>query len=307
MNGGFLQSTAWEQIQQNMGRKTWRLSDILVIRHDIAQGSNYLYCPRPLFNTRSLKDFLTEVAFHARLERSLFLKIDPIEPLSFNDGSIRMVPSESLQPQKTVILDLLKSEDVLLAEMHEKTRYNIHLAERKGVEVATMVNRELKKDMEVFWNILSATAERKKFHLHKQAHYEILMNARTNDFSNEFFFAHASTHTGAEVLAAAMINFYHKDTPSSHLSSATYLHGASSHTQKELMAPHLLHWRIIQEAKRRGFYFYDFWGIDEARWPGFTRFKLGFGGKVVEYPHAVDVVYRPFWYHMYRFMKKRTQ
>ena len=300
MNGVFLQSAEWERIQRHMGRKTWRIGGTLVIRHELRRGMNYLYCPRPSFAKKPLKDFLSEVEGLGRVEKSLFLKIDPIEPLSFADSNATTVPSVSLQPRKTVVLDLSQSEDALLAGMHEKTRYNIRLAERKGVEVTQVLDRELKKDAAAFWNMLSVTAERKKFHLHEKAYYEFLASTRTSDFSNEFFFARA----GDGVLASAMINFYHAAdaTPS----GATYLHGASVHEHKELMAPHLLHWRIIQEAKRRGCGFYDFWGIDEARWPGFTRFKLGFGGTIAEYPAAVDVVYRPMWYKLYQFLKKRA-
>ena len=93
-----------------------------------------------------------------------------------------------------------------------------------------------------------------------------------------------------------MINFY-GDT-------ATYLHGASSRKNKELMAPHLLHWRIIQEAKKRGLGQYDFGGIDEKKWPGVTRFKIGFGGSVVEYPPSVDIIYKPILYKIYRLARK---
>ena len=66
------------------------------------------------------------------------------------------------------------------------------------------------------------------------------------------------------------------------------------------MAPHLLHWRIIQEAKRRGFQYYDLWGIGEKRWPGLTRFKKGFGGEMVHYPPSIEIVYRPLRYRLYR-------
>ena len=85
----------------------------------------------------------------------------------------------------------------------------------------------------------------------------------------------------------------------------TYLHGGSSREHKELMAPYLLHWRIMEEAKRRGMAQYDLWGIDGDRWPGVTRFKKGFGGSGVFYPPSLEVVYRPLWYKIYRVMKER--
>ena len=93
-----------------------------------------------------------------------------------------------------------------------------------------------------------------------------------------------------------MVNFY--------LDTATYLHGASSLIHKDVMAPHFLHWRIMQDAKKLGMRSYDLWGIDEDRWPGVTRFKMGFGGRVDEYPRSMDIIFRPMWYKTYKTLRK---
>ena len=70
------------------------------------------------------------------------------------------------------------------------------------------------------------------------------------------------------------------------------------------MAPHFLQWRQILEAKKRGKNRYDFWGIDEKKWPGVTRFKRGFGGKEITYIGAWDLIYRPIWYKIYNLARK---
>jgi len=177
--------------------------------------------------------------------------------------------------------------------MHPKTRYNIGLAERKGVIVAKNVRRTPQDDFRVFWQLLEETSAREGFSLHPREYYEKLLGVSSHAFSNELFFArHQNT-----VLAAALVNFYRSSTS---IGVATYLHGGSLRDHRELMAPQLLHWEIIKEAKRHGFAQYDFCGIDKDRWPGLTRFKLGFGGEIVEYPHSVDIVYRPMWYGAYR-------
>ena len=144
----------------------------------------------------------------------------------------------------------------------------------------------------LFLGLLEETARRDGFHLHEKEYYKKLLEACSPQFSNELFFAEYK----GEVLAAALVNFYD--------SQASYLHGASSRAHKEIMTPFLLHWRIIQEAKKRGCRTYDLWGIDEEKWPGVTRFKKGFGGEIVEYPESVDVVYRPLLYKMYRFKQQ---
>jgi len=301
MNGAFLQTKEWEGIHRAMNRKTWRLKNILVVRHDLPRGFNYLYCPRPVFRDTPLREFLAAVEGVARQEKSLFLKIDPVEALAVSGLDARFRTSDPLQPRQTTVIDLSQSDEELLRAMHEKTRYNIGLAERKEVEVVPILHNNVKDDFATFWSLLSTTAEREEFFLHDRGYYELLAGLRTRDVANELFFAKIKD----TVVAAALINF-HRD-PVSGINGATYLHGASLRDNKEAMAPHLLHWRIMQEAKQRQFQFYDLWGINEKRWPGLTRFKLGFGGQVIECPASCDIVYRPFWYALYRWRKIRAQ
>jgi len=283
-----------------MGRKTWRIGGVLLIQHNLPRGFNYLYCPRPEFNQITFGKFVSEVSAIAKTEQSIFLKIDPREKISLEGDNARIGFSRPLQPQQTIVLDLSKSEDELLGAMREKTRYNIRLAERKGVEVVKVVYREAKEDFAIFWKLLSETATRQGFFVHQKKYYELLSNIRTSEMSNEFFFAHLRDDHD-EILAAALVNI-HRD-PLTGASSAAYLHGASSRDHKEFMAPHLLHWRIMQDLKHRNIDLYDLWGIDEEKWPGITRFKTGFGGSRIEYPASIDIIYRPVWYAIYKLMK----
>lgn len=294
MENCFLQSAEWEKIQQCAGRKTFRVGGVLLIRHEVARYFSYLYCPRPLFKKESPEEerLFMQIKKIAVAERAVFLKIDPQNSIP-EKWNLRtgMVRSTTTQPQESVIIDLLRSENDLLRGMHEKTRYNIRLAEKKGVEVSKVRCEDVGRDFEIFWTLLGETGARNAFFLHKKEYYRALFQAQSDLFSNELFFAVIE----GNVRAAALVNFYQ---PSG---MAVYLHGASSRDQKELMAPYLLHWRIIQEAKKRGLKGYDFWGIDEQKWPGITRFKLGFGGKRIAYPPSVDMLYRPWMYQGYRF------
>jgi len=283
----FLQSPEWENFQRSVGRETRRIEGQLIIQHKLPFGFNYLYSPRPHINNAD--SFLSKTELIAKEEKAIFLKIDPDEEfkgLKFKSLKV----SRPIQPQKTIILDLAKSEEELLSTMHEKTRYNLRLAERREVEIACS------GDFEKFWELLLETARRDRFRTHEKRYYEKLLAVKSENFSNELFFAEYQ----GKIIAAALINFY--ETGSHRI--ATYLYGASSREHKEVMAPHLLHWHIIRRAKKLGFLFYDLWGIDEKHWPGLTRFKKGFGGKVVEYPAAVDIIYRPIEYFFYRFVRK---
>lgn len=281
----FLQSSEWEIFQKLVGRRTYRIADTLLIAHDLPFARRYLYAPRPAFVSHETAErFAREAGELGRSERALFLRIDPLINLKF--GQPGAVPAPPIQPAETTTLDLRRSEEELLSGMHEKTRYNIRLAERKGVGVTPRGSDAI----EDFWEMLRETAGREGFRTHEPRYYRALTEIRSEDFSNEFFFA---TY-GGTMVAAALVNFYRP------AGTATYLHGASTRLWREVMAPQLLHWRIMREVKRRNFHTYDLRGIDAKKWPGLTRFKLGFGGALIEYPPSVDLIYRPLWYALYR-------
>lgn len=294
----FLQSPEWEAFERGLGRPTRRVQGAMIVRRDLPFGLHYLYCPRPaskIVNQESGTIFFTSVKKIAEQQKAVFLKIDPAEEIIIAGGAGGTIrPARAIQPRETALLDLAdRTGDELLAAMHEKTRYNIRLAERKGVIAGDLQSGK----SETFWDLLRETAERDGFRTHPKGYYEKLLTARSDDFSNELFFA----EYGGEVLAAALVNFYH---PASGAAQATYLHGASRDRHREVMAPHLLQWRIIQEARQRGCGAYDFWGIDEQRWSGVTRFKRGFAGREIAYPQSVDIVYRPIAYTAYEIAKK---
>lgn len=297
MPPSFLQSAEWEAFERSLGRVTRRIGGVLMARRALPMGFHYWYCPRP---PRLTGDFFTAARKIAKQERSIFLKIDPMEKIApdvFDNAGGAIRPGRAIQPTQSIILDLDKTEDEILGAMHEKTRYNIRLAERKGVSVRRGSSKIGEKDGKIFWGLLQETASRDGFRTHPRGYYEKLLKTRSDYFSNELFFAEYQ----GEILAAALINFYAPpDTPP----PATYLHGASAPRHRAVMAPHLLQWRIIQEAKKRGCRYYDFWGIDERKWSGVTRFKRGFGGREIAYPPSMDIVYRPAWYAVYRMMKK---
>ena len=98
-----------------------------------------------------------------------------------------------------------------------------------------------------------------------------------------------------KVLAAHLIIFFNK--------TAFYVHGGSSREFRQVMAPHFMHWHVIKEAQEKGYKFYDFWGIDKQKWPGFTKFKMSFGGKKIIYPGTFDLPLSKFWYNLYKIGK----
>ncbi|MEJ5311862.1 MAG: peptidoglycan bridge formation glycyltransferase FemA/FemB family protein [Anaerolineae bacterium] len=187
--------------------------------------------------------------------------------------------TRTIQPPRTIIVDIAPTEDVILAQMRSKTRYNIRLAERKGVTV----RQGTVDDTAAFYALMRETGSRDKFGIHSEAYYRRVF---------ELFLptGHAALLL-AEVegeLVAALVVFGLG-------AKAWYLYGASSDRHRERMPAYALQWAAIRWAKARGCTVYDLWGIPdfdeetlEAQFAersdnlwGVYRFKRGFGGKVV--------------------------
>lgn len=280
----------------------WRLDDGFIktniIRYDVRLGQNYLYIPYgPELNLELARDGLRNEVGHfvqyirhlARAEGSMFVKIEPMHDvvveLLMHNGMRLKHSSHHLQPVRTVVADLTQTEDELLDHLHHKHRYNINLAQRKGVTI------EESDDAEVFWRLLQQTAEHDDFRTHGMLYYKKLLRyfgQSEGDLRTRQFVA----LQGGRPIASVIIM--------EHGRTATYLHGAMDREHRSLMAPHLMHWELMKRYKQRGFAWYDFWGIDSAKWPGVTRFKLGFGARTIEYPGSFNFVAKPFWSWLYK-------
>ncbi|MBI4132127.1 MAG: peptidoglycan bridge formation glycyltransferase FemA/FemB family protein [Candidatus Sungbacteria bacterium] len=284
----FLQSAEWQEVQERMGRSTARLKGALMIRHDLPLGYHYWYAPRPALDAGTLGELLA----HSRSSGALLLKIDPALPLP---SGFPYRPGRSLQPAATIYIDCGLLDEALLAAMHPKTRYNIRLAERHGITVRSVSAPVDEGTLAAFLQLLRDTARRDGFAPHPPAHYRILLDLRSGQFSNVLFLA----EFGGQPIGAAIVNCY---LPSG---TATYLHGASSRPHRSLMAPHLLQWRIIQHVRAAGgLGRYDLGGIDDKLWPGVTRFKASFGGRAHHFPPSADYVFRRPSYLLYRLARR---
>ena len=335
----FLQSWQWGEFQKNIGRKIWRLAIVddlssggkipsprlvrlvrknsklvavaLIVKYNLPFGKSYLYCPRgPVMNESRISNMLfSEIKKIARKEKSFFLKIDPPVELSqkcFNN--FRKSFSE-VQPKDTLILDLEKSEEELSKEMKQKTRYNIRLAGKKGIKIAnyelgTINQKEFSQKFDFFWNLTKETSKRDKFISHNKEYYQKMLeslNDKSRSLDNkQNLYARLYLAEYEKKIIAANIVLYFGDL-------AVYLHGSSSSKYRNLMAPYLLQWKQIQDAKTQGYRKYDFWGItigeENKNWQGITRFKKGFGGKEKSYIGSYDLVFDNIRYWMYRLVK----
>ena len=343
-----LQSWGWLDFQNKFGFKTYRFvgaddsSTSLVEAHAVASvveyplkaGARYWYVPRgPIFSSTvtapQAKEFLTLLSQEAKKAKATFLRVDPALPeenqilqtLASHEQTV--VSPKQTQPQHTATLDLTKTDEALLAAMKPKTRYNVNLSQRKGVEVVHVqaptqhaeprqhVSNNIKinnnapvreqqhesstfeHNLAAFLNLLSETASRDGFSLHERAYYECMWRELIPAGLLDVYLAYHHTTLVAGIMVGSFAN------------RATYLHGASSSSYREVMAPHLLQWKAIQNAKTHGVTRYDFGGVapedagEDHAWSGLSRFKEGFGGSRETFAPAHDIITKPLWYKAY--------
>lgn len=270
----FLQSSNWANFQISRGVEVKLFSDeekkifFLAIKHLLPLGFSYFYIPRgPYFENN---DFNSETwtnlsrTFRSSDPKALFVRMEPVQ--EFLNTSLKK--TIDVQPSKTLLLNLKKSEEVLLAEMHQKTRYNIRLASKK--ELSFKISTEYCRE---FLDLLEETRQRDKFRLHSRSYYKNMIMSGTVEL--------ITVWSGRKLLAGSIL--------AKCGNTVTYVHGASSNQDRELMAPYFLHWQVIQRAREQGYTWYDWHGVDSKKWPGVTRFKTGFGGQIYGYSGTFDL------------------
>ncbi|MDZ4229696.1 MAG: peptidoglycan bridge formation glycyltransferase FemA/FemB family protein [Candidatus Veblenbacteria bacterium] len=305
--GLFLQSPAWSRFQQELGNVTkvlgWfdgaqliGLSSLSWRRLPLGWG--YWCCSKgPVWQTgvtpQAQAAALLQLYTALRAPKTLFVRLEPEFP---PPAARRTIDGE---PRATTVVDLSCSEAELFARMHEKTRYNIRLAERKGL---TFRWGDL-QEFAGFWSLLQETARRERFRTHNTAHYRTLLELfGAVPFSTpELACRLGLVEYQGELLAASLVVICNRQV--------TYLHGASSRTHHELMAPHLLHGAALRQLQAAGCVTYDLWGIQPpdgslSAWVGFTRFKLGFGGESVESPGTFDYPLARLSYLLYGIIRR---
>jgi peptidoglycan pentaglycine glycine transferase (the first glycine) len=326
-NAQFTQSWDWGEFRVSRGQTIKRyavaderggwLAAALFIFYSKRVCSGYWYAPRgPVLaaGARSnagavLRSFFESLEKIGLPKRALFWRIEP----AIEDGrSADVIPAgfcraHAYQPASTLIIDLSMDEEELISRMHEKTRYNIRLAGRKGVVVRQAKTPE---DVDVFIRLNQETSRRDGFvsrpSEYIRATHDFLRARRAQGGAGGMMSTIRLAEVRGEPLAASM-EVCCGDT-------VTYLYGASSDNKRNFMAPYALHWQAMREARASGRRFYDFHGVNpedesspyyKASWEGITRFKTGWGGRRVNYVGTWELPRRRLTYRAMRFFSGR--
>lgn len=297
----FLQSWEWGEFQQALHRPIFRLGIQrehklvaavfgFIRNHGLGIRSLTIYRGPMLDVQLPVVDYLE---LHAQLLRDVLelakkegvthLHIEPAtditSPITRKFETHQWIPISPDQPKAHWLLSLRPSLETLQSAQLPKTRYNINLAERKGVRTDQV---PWEKGLEEFLKLTHSTAIRKGISPHPDSYFRAM--AQTLAPLGFLHFTIASLDKTA-LVANIMLQFG---------GTATYAHGASADAARNVMAPHLLQWKQITDAKERGFHWYDFGGVAPAEageshpWFGISRFKRGFGGEEHLYFGAVE-------------------
>jgi lipid II:glycine glycyltransferase (peptidoglycan interpeptide bridge formation enzyme) len=226
----------------------------------------------------------------------------------------------AVQPPDTVLLSLDKTEEELLNNMKPKWRYNVKLAEKKGVTVTAYHAGDVGFDeaFNAFYDLFETTGKRDGISPHAKSYYNDLLtrgapvaSATTSSSNAPVVTLYLASHEN-DKLAGIITLFCGRE--------AVYLYGASGNIKRNLMPAYLLQWTAICDAKKFGCPVYDFYGMpptDDSNHPmhGLYLFKTGFGGTIIHRPGSFDVPLTHFykwyikaekaraWYHR-SFLKK---
>ncbi len=298
--GHILQSYEWGEIKERTGWRSVRLAlredgqiqavAQILLRSLPAGLGTLAYVPKgPVLdyaNPQLLQTTLGLLRAVATEEGVLSLKIEPeiVEPTAVADmlQMAGLQPAPPVQMRSTIWVDLVAPEVEILARQKQKTRYNIRLAGKKGMTVSAAGLAELP----AWYAMYRATAERDGFTIHSLEYYRLVLGVLGSRNMARLLLAH---HDG-DLLAGIIVFSFGR--------TAQYMYGASSNEKRNLMAPYLVQWEGMRWARKQGATCYDLWGIpdqldeNEDLW-GVYRHKRGYGGEIVRYIGAYDLVRSP--------------
>lgn len=322
-----MQTPFWARLKEEAGWKPYQVENIWILQKSLPLGKTFLYSPEVTFNnikshpehsegsptnasiSNKLRDsaclkasatqndnFLSKIKKIAQNSHTIFFRLEILD--EFDDKIIEKLKQigfikafEEVQPEYRQMIDLTKDDEEILAQMKQKGRYNIKIAQKNQVEI-------IRNDhLDSFYKLFVETSKRDKFSIRSQKYFQDLVNAlKPNDIVNVL----VATYQNKPV-AGAIIVFYE--------GRATYLYGASANEYRNIMAPYLLHWEAIKIAKQRGCQSYDLGAVspedqENHKYVGISRFKRQFGGRTVHLVGSYDLVFKPTWYKLFKMAEK---
>lgn len=303
-----LQSGEWGELKSKFGWKPVRVihedCGVQILFRRLPLGLTIGYIPKgPLGHNWA--EIWPETLKACKSANAIVLRVEPDAVEEDTLEVEKQLPgfvkgSRSIQPRRTIIIDLTGSESDWLVRMKQKTRYNIHLAERKGVRI------EESNDLVKFEKMMQITGVRDGFGVHSLDYYKTAYDLFSKRGRCALLEAKFEDTTLAMMMVfASGIHGY-------------YLYGASGESERNRMPTYLLQWEAMKWCAAKGCQDYDLYGIPDADeetlerefenrsdglW-GVYRFKRGFGGKIIRSAAPREKVFMPFFYRLLRLVER---
>jgi len=301
-----LQTSQWGALKRDFG---WSATQVIVgdtgtqiLFRQLPLGLSLAYIPKGPLGAQ-WDDLWPAVDKICRQRKAVFLKIEVDQ---WDGEPIGLPPqfqasSHEIQPRRTLVVDLTGSEDQVLGQMKQKTRYNIRLAQKRGIVVRQS------SDVDAFHRLMVVTGERDTFGVHNRAYYQRAFELFAPQDACTLLCAEYDGQPVAGVMVFARGE------------RAWYFYGASSDQERNRMPTYLLQWEAMRWARSRGCTQYDLWGVpdndqetleknfterNDGLW-GVYRFKRGFGGQLKRAAASWDRVYSSLLYKAYRWWVNR--
>jgi lipid II:glycine glycyltransferase (peptidoglycan interpeptide bridge formation enzyme) len=292
-----LQTSQWANFKKSTGWKIFENFGVFVHKRSLPFSKSFLYIPEIEFDHVE-ENLINWVKQLIQENNCIFTRIEIIDPENekitkqmFSSGFIRAF--EQIQPKWRQIIDISPNEQKILSQMRQKGRYNVRLAERKGVKIASGRSTDF---VRTFYGLYAQTIDRERIAGRDLKYFKNMVDK----FSDTDYLDIYTATYDREPVAAAVIGF--------HGGVASYLYGGSSRRHKEVMAPYLMHYQIIKDAKLRGCKTYDLIGRDQPgkseKWAGVTKFKEQFGGEAVEIAGSFDLVNKKIAYNIFKIAER---
>lgn len=286
-NRHILQSPEWGEFKTLVGSRSVKTGQQQMTLHNLPLNNWKIgYAPK----IRPTDLDLEKLYAAGQKEDCIFIKLDvPHTAAGYQPPMTRhqLAKGKSIFAQSTILMDLSQSDNELLAQMHEKTRYNLHLSQKKGVTTESFNQArtlEEKKALSEFIRLQKETSSRQKFFIHPDHYYQTCFETLSAKGMAYLLAAKVSGET-----AASWILFRYGDV-------LYYPYGESNYKLRSYMPSNLLMWEAIQLGKKLGCRVFDLWGASDDPndendpWHGFTRFKLSFGGTHITLSPTYDLV-----------------
>ena len=310
----FQQSLEWSKVKTNWIKEVILAEDsskkiigsLMVWIRKIPIFGNIMYSPRgpvcDIHNIEVLKQITEGAKELAKKYKAIVIRIEPdikTDDTTFRDIMLNLGYSirddgknfkDDIQPRHVFRLDTKdKTEDEIFKNFHQKTRYNVRLATKKGVTVKDGT----KEDLKDFHKIMVTTGIRDGFITRSLSYFEKMYD----ELGPEHMKILMAYYDGKPISGVIPIMYGNK---------TWYLYGASSNEHRNLMPNYLLQWEMIKLAIQRKSDIYDLRGVpgieDDSN--GLYRFKKGFGAEYTEFVGEVYIAFKPLTYKMYKFTEK---